>query len=94
VVRSGRRGFRSRLGFRAGKLYEALYGEKRTKKVRANVMPSGRNRVRTYPRGILEQAYRELVAEGHHQARTDRDFFRARHCCCEPATARALDPSF
>jgi hypothetical protein len=29
-------------------------------------MPSaGRNRVHSYPCGILEQAYRELVAEGH-----------------------------
>jgi hypothetical protein len=57
--------FRSRIGKRAGQVYERLYGMRRMAKVRANQMLGNRNKVRRYPCGVLEQAYRELVAEGH-----------------------------
>ena len=59
-------GFKVRLGQRAGELYEQLYGKKRSRKVRTHLMAhTSRNKVRTYPCGILEQAYRALVSEGH-----------------------------
>ena len=60
--------FKVRLGLRATKLYEALYG-KRPAKPRA---PTGwRNRCCKYPPAIIEQAYRGLaepVAGVHEQA--------------------------
>jgi hypothetical protein len=59
-------GFKVRLGQQAGQLYEQLYGKKRSRKVRTHLMArTSRNMVRTYPCGILEQAYRALVSEGH-----------------------------
>jgi hypothetical protein len=59
-------GFKVRLGKQAGKLYEQLYGKKRSRKVRTHLMAqTSRNQVRTYPCGILEQAYRAVVSEGH-----------------------------
>src|SRR5262249_17259792 len=58
-------GFKVRLGQQAGQLYEQLYGKKRSRKVRTHLMAqTSRNMVRTYPCGILEQAYRTLVREG------------------------------
>jgi hypothetical protein len=55
--------FRTTLGKAAGKLYEQLYGKKRSRKVRTHLMAqTARNKVRTYPCGILEQAYRALIA--------------------------------
>jgi len=56
--------FKVTLGKQAGKLYEGLYGKKRSGKVRTHHMAGPghpRNRVRTYPCGILEQAYRALA---------------------------------
>jgi len=56
--------FKVSLGLQAGKLYEQLYGKKRSRKVRTHHMAGPRhprNRVRTYPCGILEQAYRALM---------------------------------
>src|SRR5258706_4997905 len=59
-------GFKVKLGQRAGELYEQLYGKKRSRKVRTHLMAhTSRNRVRTYPCGILEQAFRALVGQGH-----------------------------
>jgi hypothetical protein len=56
--------FKVTLGKQAGRLYEQLYGKKRSRKVRTHHMAGPghpRNRVRTYPCGILEQACRALV---------------------------------
>jgi hypothetical protein len=57
--------FKTTLGKQAGKIYEQHYGKKRSRKVRTHHMAGPghpRNRVRTYPCGILEQAYRALMA--------------------------------
>lgn len=54
--------FKTKLGKQAGKLYEQYYGKKRSKMVRTHLMAqTARNKVRTYPCGILEQAYRALM---------------------------------
>jgi hypothetical protein len=56
---------RTTLGKRARKLYEELYGKRRSRKIRTHLMTrTSRNKVRTYPCGILEQAYRSLISEG------------------------------
>jgi hypothetical protein len=70
-------GFKVRLGQLAGKLYEQLYGKKRSRKIRTHLMAhTSRNRVRTYPCGILEQVYRAMVSRGaapYPVASIDRD---------------------
>src|SRR5215471_15795592 len=56
--------FKTALGKQAGKLYEQLYGKKRSRRVRTHLMAqTSRNKVRTYPCGILEQAYRQLCRD-------------------------------
>jgi hypothetical protein len=57
--------FRSKLGKAASKLYREIYGKE---------PPTGRserdwrNKVAKYPCGILEQAYRQLIAESQSSA--------------------------
>jgi hypothetical protein len=51
--------FRIRLGLLANKLHVDLYGKK-APLVRSSMKPFWRNKVGTYPCGILEQAYRVL----------------------------------
>jgi len=60
--------FSVKMGFRAAKLYAEIYGKK-AKQVRASTMPGWRNKIGKYPCGVLEQAYRQLKAEGHSSER-------------------------
>jgi hypothetical protein len=55
-------GFQIKLGLRARALYMELYG-KPPRRVRSNRI-AHRNKVGKFPCGILEQAYRQLRAEG------------------------------
>jgi hypothetical protein len=55
-------GFLVRVGLRASALHRELLG-KAPKKQRSNVGGAHRNRVGLYPCGILEQAYRQVLAE-------------------------------
>ncbi len=56
------RGFTIRVGKRARLVHEALLG-KVPKKVRPPVKGAYRNKVGLYPCGVLEQAYRQVLAE-------------------------------
>ncbi len=56
--------FRIRLGQRAKKIYCEIYPSKKPKKVRTITFSGGRNEVTKYHCGILEQAYKALIAEG------------------------------
>jgi hypothetical protein len=54
--------FKVKMGIRAVAIYERLY-RKPPRKVRSSKMPGYRSKVAKYPCGILEQAYRELLAD-------------------------------
>lgn len=54
-------GFNSRIGKLASKLCRDLYGKVPPARRQAI---AGRNKVPSYPCGIIEQAYRQLVAQG------------------------------
>ncbi len=56
--------FRIRLGQRAKKIYSEIYTTKKLRKERANTRAGYRNKVTKYPCGVLEQAYKALIAEG------------------------------
>jgi hypothetical protein len=63
--------FRIRLGRRAKEIYSQAY-RKEPKKVRSlPFRPNYKSKVNQFPCGIIEQAYRELIAEGA-QAGADR----------------------
>jgi hypothetical protein len=53
-------GFQVRLGLRAGELFRELYPGKTLRWARSH---GHRNKVRLYPCGLLEKAYRELKLE-------------------------------
>jgi hypothetical protein len=55
-------GFRVRLGIRAAKLSQQIYGRP-PKKVRDRLRAGHRNPTLKYPCGILEQVYRQLKSE-------------------------------
>lgn len=56
--------FRRRIGIRARDLYMAAYRGKKPPQKRTTSHQAYRNKVNTYPCGILEQAYRQLCGEG------------------------------
>ncbi|WP_336489307.1 hypothetical protein [Methylobacterium nigriterrae] len=56
------RGFLIRVGKRARLLHEEILGKVPTK-VRSSIKGAYRNKVGLYPCGVLEQAYRQVLAE-------------------------------
>lgn len=56
------RGFTIRVGLRAAKIHEEVLG-KAPKKVRSSTKGAYRNKVGSYPCGVLEQAYRQVRSE-------------------------------
>lgn len=56
------RGFLIRVGLRASAIHHEILGIG-PKKVRPNVKGAHRNKVGKYPCGVLEQAYRQVLAE-------------------------------
>jgi hypothetical protein len=55
-------GLRVQLAHRAAQLYKQIYGRE-PPKVRDKIWAGYRNYVRSYPCGIIEQAYRQLMSE-------------------------------
>jgi hypothetical protein len=56
--------FRRKIGIRATKLYAGIYKKKKPPQKRTTKHQDHRNKVNSYPCGILEQAYRQLCSEG------------------------------
>jgi hypothetical protein len=58
--------FRIRFSAVAKKLYSEVYHKGLSERSKQRERLAGRNKVLKYPCGILEQAYRQLIAQGFH----------------------------